>query len=572
MQENKILINNKKLLPIIIAIFLAGMFLRFYQLGSNPLDNHEAAYALQAVDAASNKNNFPVQTDPLLVLGTAAVFFFFEDSTLLARVLPALFGSALILAPLFLQKKYSPTVLLILSIGLAFDPSLVAMSRTADSHIITLAVFSFLLIAMLWDKAIWFGILAGLLLLSGPNIGLLLLILSGVFIWDWFTGRSMINSLRKRFKKMSRKAILLSFFITFLLGGTLFLQHPESISAVFMGLNEFFVGWVSTESKLSISNIGIVLIAYELFVVVFGLWGIVYYSRQKENNQKNLLYWLIIVLFLVILFPARTAGDLIWVLVPLWVFAALQIEQTIQVFKKINWITIGLGIFYLVLLCFIILNWVSIVNNQFDQQQVVLRWLLIGGSILLMALVAFMVNYGWGMSFGTNSLLMAVFVFLIASCFLPATWSSAFLGNRPDLEFWRFAPFPGHSVYLKETIDDLSEWNHGDKESLEIVSVGVNDPSLQWLLREYRVKYVSALAPAASPEIIITPIYENGGWSASYTGQDFVIRQYPNWSLLFPQEWQQWYLHRNVDVTRELVILWTRTDIFPGSSIPGVED
>ena len=135
-----------------------------------------------------------------------------------------------------------------------------------------------------------------------------------------------------------------------------------------------------------------------------------------------------------------------------------------------------------------------------------------------------------------------------------------------------FAHFSEHSVYLNETINDLSEWNHGDKESLEIVSVGVNDPSLQWLLREYEVMYVSALAPAASPEIIIAPIYENGGWSAPYTGQDFVIRQYPNWSLLFAREWQQWYVHRNVDVTRELVILWTRTDIFPGSGIPGAED
>ena len=406
MQENKILINNKKLLPIIIAIFLAGMFLRFYQLGSNPLDNHEAAYALQALDAASNKDNFPVQTDPLLVLGTATLFFFFGDSVILARVLPALFGSALILAPLFLQKKYSPTVLILLSIGLAFDPSLAAMSRTADSHIITLAVFSFLLIAMLWDKAIWFGILTGLLLLSGPNIGLLLLILSGVFIWDWFTGRSMIHSLRNRFKKMPRKTLLVSFFITFLLGGTLFLQRPESISAVFMGLNELFVGWVSTESKLSISHIGIVLIAYELFVMVFGLWGIVHFSRQKENDQKNLLHWLIAALFLVVFFPARTAGDLIWVIVPLWVFAALQIERTSQVFKKINWITIGLSVFYLILLGFIILNWVSIINHQFDQQQIVLRWLLIGGSIVLMALVAFMVNYGWGLSFGSNVLLM----------------------------------------------------------------------------------------------------------------------------------------------------------------------
>ena len=442
-----------------------------------------------------------------------------------------------------------------------------AMVRVADSHILSVSIFVLFLAGMMLKKEIWMGISVGLFLLSGPSAGFVLLVLLVWFGWDFLSGKTLTQQISTHLADAHWKMVGVSALVSFITVGTMFLLEPNALSASLQSFVQFFQGWTQAGSSLKFSQIRIVMVHYELCVLVFGLWGMLALSKEADSLLKSLMRWIILAFVIVVLYPSRSAGDLIWVTVPLWVYGALNIERLLSSVEAFDWIHAGGIAFQGTLFGFVLMNWISIFNYEYDQQQILLRWVLVAGSLVLILLITFMLNYGWGKKHGTTSLILILSGYLVLFSLIPAMWNAGFLGNRPDLEFWRFSAYPGMAENLKETIDDLSGWNHGRVGSLEIVSSGVDDAAVRWLLREYDVDYVSSVAPGSSPEAILTTTDESGGWSASYTGQDFIIRQYPNWSLLIPSEWQQWLIHRNVSTTKELVIFWVRTDLFPGGSL-----
>ena len=81
----------------VIAFILAAA-LRFIQLGALPLSDTEAQWALQAFKVAQGTRPL-LGSQPIYLLPTSLLFFLFGTSNFLARFVPALTGSALILVP-----------------------------------------------------------------------------------------------------------------------------------------------------------------------------------------------------------------------------------------------------------------------------------------------------------------------------------------------------------------------------------------------------------------------------------------------------------------------------------------
>ncbi|MCC7511870.1 MAG: hypothetical protein IT296_04385, partial [Anaerolineae bacterium] len=159
--------------------FLIALGLRFVRLGELPLSDSEARLALDALHIAQGQ--YPALSSHVAYTSlTAVLFFIFGSFNFLARFWPALFGTALVFAPLLLRDRLTPRPALLLAFFFALDPALVSLSRQAGGPI--LAVTSSLLAAAFWTRSRprLAGVFLALALLSGPALwpGLLGLLLA----------------------------------------------------------------------------------------------------------------------------------------------------------------------------------------------------------------------------------------------------------------------------------------------------------------------------------------------------------------------------------------------------------
>ena len=125
---------------------------------------------------------------------TSALFYTFGGATnALARLIPALTGSALILLPVLFRERLKPRTAVILAFALALEPGLASISRQAGSPIMAVA---FVLAAWgLWERrqVQWAGVCAGLALLSGPAL------------WAGLLGLAITWALLRPFERSERK-------------------------------------------------------------------------------------------------------------------------------------------------------------------------------------------------------------------------------------------------------------------------------------------------------------------------------------------------------------------------------
>ena len=127
--------------------FLIALALRFIQLGAAPLTDSEARLALQALHLAQGQSQL-LAPQPIYILFTSLFFLVIESTNFMARIVPALVGSAMIFTPYFFREKIKPHPALILAFFFAIDPGLVALSRISGG---TILAVTFLLFAWgLW--------------------------------------------------------------------------------------------------------------------------------------------------------------------------------------------------------------------------------------------------------------------------------------------------------------------------------------------------------------------------------------------------------------------------------------
>src|SRR5215475_11828254 len=101
--------------------FLIAIALRLIQLGAAPLTDSEATLALQAFHLAQGKSEI-LASQPAYILFTSLFFAVIEGTDFMARIIPALVGSTLALAPYFFRNKLGTRPALILAFLFAFDP------------------------------------------------------------------------------------------------------------------------------------------------------------------------------------------------------------------------------------------------------------------------------------------------------------------------------------------------------------------------------------------------------------------------------------------------------------------
>lgn len=551
--------------------FLLAVGVRLVQLGATPLTDHEASWALQALSIARGE---PVSLgpQPLYPLLTGSLFFLFGSTNFLARILPALAGSALVLLPVVYRRQLGQHAGIILAFALALDPGLLAISRSAGSPIPALAFSLAALTALYTGRWLAAGVLGGLALLSGPGIiygGLALALTWGA---GYFLQKEERMILVAGDEKPAWRTLLYGLVATLILAGTLLLRVPQGLGALGATIPSYFEGW-AVSSGVPALRLPTVLLVYQPLAILFGLLGILRAWRdqgEKSGFIKLLGIWAGIALLLAMVYPSRQTGDLVWVIVPLWAIAAYGLagQFTISVERPLKLVSTAQAILIVLLLAFAWLMLASlgharaVVTPEIQRNVLV----LIVGASLMAGLTSTLVALGWSGEVSRQGMLWGITISLLI-WMVPAVVSSTGLRAGTEHELWKQPPHTSQTDLMLSTLGDLSAWQTGHRQTIDIAVI-VEAPSLQWALRDYpNARFRSHLAGGEMPTAIISYLgQETPALTASYRGQDFSWQVYPAWQGVLPPNLPQWLAFRKTPVQPSMIILWARVDIFPDDS------
>jgi len=550
--------------------FLLALSVRLVKLGGPPLSDVEARWALQALHITQGAHP-AIGSQPAYILLTSLFFFLYGDGiNFLARLVPALVGSALVFVPYLFRERIKPRPAVILAFLLALDPGLVAISRQAGSPILAV---TFLLFAWgFWErrKSSWAGVFAGLALLSGTWLwsGVLALAVTWA-IRQILEGRQKtetetVPERRDRSEWLNGLWFALG---TIVLAGTLFFVSPNGLSTWLSSIPEYFQGWVQP-SGVSAGLLLFSLVAYQplglVLTIIISVRGWIHGSRRV----MSLSIWMLVALLLALFYPGRQVADLAWMLVPLWSLAALELTRNLNVLPEERREVLGVTGLSVLILVFIWFDFLGLVQAGGSPDQVTLRTWLMVGSFFLLVVSILLVAVGWSIRvarFGAVFGLTAV----LGVYSLGAILGAASLRVIPDaVEMW--SPDRGipQSGLLLTTVNQMSDWSNNNINSQPVTITGINSPALEWLLHDHSVNVVSALDISTSPPIVITTDQDNPALAAGYRGQSFVWRQTPQWGQAHFSDLVDWISFHQMPVTTENIILWVRSDLFIDSAAP----
>lgn len=543
--------------------FLLAIALRLIGLGHMPLNDAEATLALQALQLSSGLK--PVLAPhPAYILFTTPLFFLYGGGmNALARLVPALVGSALVFAPFLFQDRIKPRPGLILAFFIALDPGMVAISRQAGSPIL---VVTFIILAFGFfnkNNFRWAGIFAALALLGGPAI------------WAGFVGLAISlaiyqaaklrfserdDSFSLRWAVADRNEFLVSLGATLLLAGTLFFLIPNGLSAALASIPAYLRGWRAVPTMNSVWLL-ISLLAYQPFALLLAIMAIIRGWIKPSHRIIPLSIWFLVTLLLALFYPARQITDLAWALIPLYAMAALELARFMDIVPEERAEAMGAISLTAFLWVFGWLNFTPMIwsipgDSNFNQHGI-----LVISSVILLILSILLVAFGWSVRIAQLGLIWGLGISLGVLSLSGALGVTGLRGTS-NPELWWPQRIPLQADLLVSTVDELSEWSTGDDDALPIVIVGIDSPALEWALREHSPKVANFFDASQPPALIISSFELDPNTIAAYRGQDFIWRFTTTWEVAQPRDWLKWLAYREMAQTSENTILWATNDLF----------
>ena len=565
-------IELEKILYLIALLF--AISLRLFRLGAMPLSDAEAVLALQASSWGQGFSSVP-QPYPAYLSLTGFTFILFSANNFLARMWPAIAGGLIVVAPYWLRNRLGRRTAILLALALAVDPGLVTTARLSTGSAF---VMSGLVLAIVWwwaGKSVLAGISAGIALLGGPAIlpaGLILVIT--FLIWRWLESRrktstDALDAIQPEsvdpvpVRVFLWKSFLLAAGLTMLIFGTSWMFFPQSLGSWLAVIPAYLNGWF-TPGITPALRFPAALLIYQTLPILFIVWGLVDPSARLSHLGQATLVATGVALFVVILYPARQVSDLVWVVIPLWALAVHFLDHFLSIESvklPVAASLAGLTVFFLALF------WFTMAGLGQSSIGVTLRWLVMISTLALLGVAITLVYMQWGSQSARTGLAVGLVIGLGIQMF-SGLWNAAYLQIYRPVDLWLPAPYTGDADLLVDTIGDLSEYTTGQRTAVDVY-LAIDSPALEWVLRDYpnleRGAERQALRISGSPSIILTtPTQDAPSLTSGYRGQDFVWWVNPGWSGALPPDWLAWYTRRQAPLQMQQIILWVRSDLFPG--------
>lgn len=547
---------------LILALALALCF-RLIRLSQLPLSDMEASLAMQALSASRNLA-VTFGAFPAYVGLTSVIFGIFSPSDFLARLVPALVGAALVFAPFLFRRQIGWWPATGLALVFAISPEMVGLSRMIGSPMMAMVLLALSVGLFLNKKPIGAGVGLALGLMSGPGflVGVVILSLS-YLIARWLFLRPTPEDDSPQLRKLGgwgQAAIAAG--VTLLTVGTGFFLTPANLSGTFSGLVEFIAGFGRTRS-LSPGLIPLALIAYVAPAVLLGIWGSIRAIVMRSKLDLFLMVWWVVGLSFILLYPAGSASDLIWVTLPLWVLSIRVLVFAWHIPDSSRNVMVVTGIMVVVVFAFLLLAFRSMIGASLEQSQLITFLLAMSGGIVLLVAVVLLVSFGWSQEVALPGLLLGLATVFTLGCFALSVRSTG-LSSQPSEELWYPEQHLVSTTWLRTTLDQVIHWNAGGGTAVDISVADFDTSAIRWFLREDEpVAFVPYLPPQSQPGMVITSDQAILEISNSYRGQDLVWSRDVLWHEMDGRQFLRWLVTRDAPTQSNEIIIWVRTDLMP---------
>lgn len=549
------------------GIFLTALLLRLLLLNRTALLESEAAWALQAWEIAQQDAPLLGSQVGYLAL-TGMTFSVLESSTFLARFWPAVLGSLIIWLPYLLRERLGNTAALTAALGLAVDPGLVITSRLAGGPVFAVVFLLFAAACFDGGKSAWFIFLTAAALFSGPALwtGVLLIALAvlignsldllqlGPYLEKrWLSLRGSVRSdpLRQLFLPLGAALVL----------GSSFLRQPTGLTVWADSLIEFLTSWVS-DSQMAAGAIPVLLIFSFPFGLIYGLADMIRGWLAEDRLSRFFSVWFGVGLLFLVFYPGRQPGDLIWILIPLWLAAGKSAARYLlrETPLMISWVLAGF------IVALLTMNWLILLGGTYrpaGDQFLLRQGIVVLISLLLVGISALIVILGWSWKQARAGLFIGISAGLLlygASSLV----QGAYLKAGDPRSLWVSSPGAGQYTWLRDTLEEVSVAKTGRRDSIDGAVYGGRD-ALKWQLRHFSgIEFFPVGGELTFPSVVITDLESIPPQVPDlYWGQDFPAAVYPAWSGILPPEFIRWAAFREGPVESYPVILWVREDSLP---------
>ena len=592
-----------------LVIFGLALVLRLAELDTVPLGADEARRALAAWRVAMpGVVGMPIVPDSPLIFAVQTISFaLMGGSEQSARLVIALTGALLVIAPALFRAQLGPSRALLFSFVLLFSPVLLLASRASSPVIGSLAIAALLLWALTryqrrrarGDAILATVLAAALILLAEPGGPVLALILA--LAWaaaHWLTARADRYALDEpptQFEtngSQPREPLLTTWpwlsalpiaALVVVVVATLFMLYPSGLSAV----GTLIVGTLSAVGASASAAFHPVLAAlfYEPFVIAAGF--IAYALMVRRGGlifiDRFLLAWATLGA-LAGLFFTKSPAYALWITVPMAGLAArLGLLMIGQDQKTTDWPVPYWARYVMALAAAAIFTVLTMGLQQLARNLLfspdgtltgapidVTSAILVLVTALFAVVTYFMAVSVWDRRTALQGIGIGVLALGLLTS-LGAGWNVAVVRAASPTEFWRTRATSMDTMLLRDTLFELARRETRGFPSLPIAVLAPQDSVIAWVVRDFTgVRFISEPSAAYGEGVVLfnAPILpELGG---SYVGQDFAVERSWSLSALRPIDLFAWWTQgriragANAEMRADMAYLWLRQDIYEG--------
>jgi uncharacterized protein (TIGR03663 family) len=547
---------------IAIAVVVAAALLRLYSLGSRPLSGDEASQALAVLHYVRGQDVDLTQFSPWLTNLNILLFFVASPGDFAARLVPAVFGIALVLLPVLLfRRRMGMAAAIGAAVLTALSPTLMLLSRTVEPASLT-AVAGLVFIGSLFDfidshaqRPLVVGAAAlALALTAGPGVYTILLFMLLAALLGYLSYRRASGTSWRRVAaayvtlREDRTAVVragIVFGLAFVAAATGFLINWSGIQAALNQAGAWLTSF-GLVREYPVWYYPATLAIYEPAIVLLGLIGTLAALRRRNSFESFLVLWFGggFVLYTLV-GPTRPAG-LLPVLLPLVLLAgrgaqvvvAFGTRQELERSLLVATVVTPLFVYGLLQLAFVARATASM--NLY---------LALGAALVVVVIAVVFGASQWGMGWPRSTVLRGAAIAGLAVTLgltVHATWRLNYVNDGIQRELILPTLTSRDVRTLVDVTETLSQDRLEDTVSLPITVERTLSPLVPWYLRDFTTVNIvdEILEPPGTPAVVVPGTEQAPPIGDQYVGQRF--RLVSAWRPLdfTLQGFLRWYFYR----------------------------
>ena len=543
-----------------LLAFLVGLGLRLWRLGSMRFTLAEAQIAQSTWQMALGKAaELPGN---MSYAGLSALLYYvFEPSFFFARLMPALFGSSLILVPWFWRDRIGKKAALLLAIGLAIDPILLSFSRQIVTPIFVVAGLAWAATALKYKRPVLTGALLALAFLGGYSFWMVALI--GLVAYLVLPkNKTQSVDLTPFRSKSFLLPFLTSFAISLVVISSAFLLHTEGLGGIAAGLVDF-VHIFANAYDLQVYQPIIIAIAYSILPLIFSFWSLVDDLRAKQpiRNLPFLIGWGLNLLLCVLL-GRQDLGMLVFAAVFAWLGVATHIANIIDTKPEAREVVFGVMVFQVVILGYLQMVSRRLISVPSNTQDFRFAALAVLAGILLLVITTILVGMGWSREVSRQALQKSLLIILIVLTLGLGLRSITSQQDSTTLSLLA-GPILLPNNDVESIVDEIDREGRADKTEITYY-LGDLEQQFSWFFRN-QVDWESA-QNVLQADLMLSESAQDFSAADTYRGRNVELFRRIDQQVVKPVDFLKTLLGEPLPMVSQIGVLWVRLNLFTGAN------